>query len=152
MNIFVVDEDPQQAARDLCDKHVVKMPLESAQMLCTVLVELGVAGVPYRPSHLNHPCTRWAAATRSNFDWLVTHGRALCNEYTRRYGKDHKSGLVIEWCAQHRDELPDGPLTPHAQAMPDVFRSTSAVLAYRTYYREGKANIVTWKMGPPGWW
>ena len=152
MNIFVVDEDPQQAARDLCDKHVVKMPLESAQMLCTVLMELGVLGVPYQPSHRNHPCTRWAATTRSNFDWLVTHGRALCNEYTKRYGRRHKSEDVIEWCAQHRDELPDGPLTPHAQAMPDTFRSTSAVLAYRTYYREAKAGIVTWKTAPPEWW
>ena len=35
MNIFVLDENPVIAAKMACDKHIVKMILESAQMLCT---------------------------------------------------------------------------------------------------------------------
>mgnify|MGYP006239010293 CR=1 FL=1 len=36
MNIFVVDRDPNRAARQLPDRHVTKMILESAQMLSIV--------------------------------------------------------------------------------------------------------------------
>ena len=35
MNIFYVDKDPKTAAKMMCDKHIIKMILESAQMLCT---------------------------------------------------------------------------------------------------------------------
>ena len=35
MNIFVTDVCPEISARTQCDKHVVKMVLESAQMLST---------------------------------------------------------------------------------------------------------------------
>ena len=35
MNIFVLDKDPIISAQMQCDKHIVKMPLESAQM-CVV--------------------------------------------------------------------------------------------------------------------
>ena len=35
MNIFYIEKTPKEIAKNLCDKHIVKMPLESAQMLCT---------------------------------------------------------------------------------------------------------------------
>ena len=49
MNIFYLDPDPVAAAQMQCDKHVVKMALETAQILSTVL------GGPYKPTHAKHP-------------------------------------------------------------------------------------------------
>ena len=100
MNIFVVDEDPVVAAQQLCDKHVVKMILESAQMLCTVALEHGYEDAPYKKAHPKHPCTLWAGKSAENWQWLITHGLAMAEEYTRRYGRQHKSEAVIRWCAR----------------------------------------------------
>jgi hypothetical protein len=86
MNIFVVDEDPEVAARQLCDKHVVKMILETAQMLCTVAHNHGYEA-PYKVAHPKHPCTLWAGKSAANWTWLIDHGLAMSEEYTERYGR-----------------------------------------------------------------
>jgi len=149
MNIFVLDKNPHVAAMYACDKHVVKMILESAQMLCSVQPE-GTA--PYKRSFYNHPCTKWVRASVANYDWLIEHARALCTEYSRRYGKVHKSEKVIDWCDANRPELPDVGLTPFAQAMPEDYKNEDAVEAYRTYYRNDKRRFATWKdVDPPTW-
>ena len=149
MNIFVLDNNPHVAAMYACDKHVVKMILESAQMLCSVQPE-GTA--PYKRSFYNHPCTKWVRASSANYDWLIEHARALCTEYSRRYGKVHKSEKVIDWCDANRPELPDVGLTPFAQAMPEDYKNEDAVEAYRTYYRNDKRRFATWKdVDPPTW-
>ena len=106
MNIFVTDSCPIQSARNLPDKHIVKMPLETCQMLSIIYSDwyYGVGklyksdGTPYRTSHgafRNHPCTQWAAANQYNLAWLIRHGYALCDEYTQRYGKVHTCLDVI---------------------------------------------------------
>ena len=149
MNIFVLDKNPHVAAMYACDKHVVKMILESAQMLCSVHPE-GTA--TYKRGFYNHPCTKWVRASSENYDWLIEHARALCTEYTRRYGKVHKSEKVIDWCDANRPELPDVGLTPFAQAMPEDYKNEDAVEAYRTYYRNDKRRFATWKdVDPPTW-
>ena len=149
MNIFVLDKNPHVAAMYACDKHVVKMILESAQMLCSVQPE-GTA--PYKRSFYNHPCTKWVRASSANYDWLIEHALALCAEYSRRYGKVHKSEKVIDWCDANRPELPDVGLTPFAQAMPEDYKNEDAVEAYRTYYRNDKRRFATWKdVDPPTW-
>ena len=100
MNIFVVDENPHASARQLPDKHVVKMPLESCQMLSIVFskwyYDWGTVpkqdGCDYsteKGAFRNHPCTKWAAENIYNTAWLIVHGLALCTEYTYRYGKIH---------------------------------------------------------------
>jgi hypothetical protein len=153
MNIFVLSEDPQQAARDQCDKHVVKMPLETAQMLCTALRQHGCDDVPYKSAHAKHPCTLWTAACRDNFLWLVEHGLELCAEYTRRYGKVHASQAVIVVASDLSKTIPTGALTSFAQAMPDQYKHESAVEAYRSYYKNEKAAIATWRYSTtPPWW
>jgi len=152
MNIFVVDEDPVIAARQLCDKHVVKMILETAQMLCTVAHEHGF-DAPYRKTHPKHPCTLWAGKTGDNWSWLLQHGLAMCAEYTRRYGRVHKSEEVIMWCARLPIQFAGARhLTPFAQAMPEQYRNDCAVTAYRAYYHGEKANFATWKSEVPQWW
>ena len=96
MNIFVTDHCPIQSARNLPDKHIVKMPLETCQMLAIIYSDwyYGVGklykkdGTPYATKHgafRNHPCTQWAAASEYNLAWLILHGIALCDEYHQRY-------------------------------------------------------------------
>ena len=148
MNIFVLDEDPRQAARDQCDKHVVKMPLESAQMLCTALRQNGQHEVPYKAAHVKHPCTLWSAATRSNFLWLVRHGLELCEEYTRRYKKVHASQSVIVVAGSLAEHIPEGGLTTFAQAMPDECKHPDPVVAYRTYYVSTKQRMLQYTKRP----
>ena len=146
MNIFVVDTDPRKAAQSLCDKHVVKMVLETAQILSTV------SGGPYRPTHANHPCVIWAGSTRRNYLWLVEHGLELCREYTRRYGKIHKCQVVIESLANPPTEITRVGLTPFVQCMPEEYRGPDVVEAYRRYYHADKSQFATWKTQPPSWW
>jgi len=151
MNIFVVDEDPVVAAQQLCDKHVVKMILETAQMLCTVAANHGHK-TPYRKTHAKHPCTLWAGTSAGNWTWLLRHGLAMCAEYTRRYGRVHKSEEVIMWCSRLTMKFLGANLTPFAQAMPPQYHNDCAVTAYRAYYHGEKAKFATWKTEEPKWW
>jgi len=150
MNIFILDKDPTLAAQYQCDKHVVKMVLETAQLLCTVVSDLG-ADVPYKATHRKHPCTLWAAESRQNFEWLVEHGISLAEEYTLRYDREHKSEAVIRLAAKHSRLLPDKGLTPWAQAMPDEYKAACAVEAYRAYYIGEKLHFAVWSLGSPYW-
>ena len=153
MNIFAVHPDPRVSAQMLCDKHVVKMPLESAQMLCTALDRHGVqlpyiadGGWAYRPCYQKHPCTLWAGDTRANYKWLTHHALEMCEEYTRRYSKRGKWQSVIERAAEMADLIPDGRLTTHATAMPEEAKDSRCPhRSYRSYYRQHKGDIATWK-------
>jgi hypothetical protein len=155
MNIFVLDRSPGTAARMQCDRHVVKMTLESAQMLATAVNELG-GQTPYKSAHLNHPCSVWARETLGNFIWLYDHGMALAKEYTRRYGKVHKSEAVIQECMdQCRDlSLYNLKRTPHPLCMPDEYKTDDAVESYRRFYIGEKASFARWNKTtePPPWW
>lgn len=151
MNIFAVDRCPSRAAQSLCDRHVVKMALETAQILCSVAHRYGVPA-RYKPTHARHPCVLWAGETRENAEWLRDHGMALCGEYTRRYGKVHASAAVI--ANTDLGAVPDGPLTPHVQCMPEQYRNPDTVIAYRVFYRAEKARFARWEKGraAPEWW
>jgi hypothetical protein len=148
VNIFVLDKDPGIAARMLADKHVVKMALESAQILCTVSDRYGVQA-QYRPTHRNHPAVRWAGDTVANWKWTVAHGLAICEEYTYRYGKTHKCQSVIEDCLHNGGKPTDGALTPHPLCMPDDVKvANDPVESYRKYYKVHKSDIVYWHKKP----
>jgi|TARA_R110000744_G_scaffold199212_1_gene318449 hypothetical protein len=155
MNIFVLDDSPVLSAQQMCDKHVIKMPLEVAQMLCSVWYRYGQGDdAPYKETHKNHPCTRWAGDNASNYTWLWEHGMELCREYTRRYNKIHKSQQVImgrklEECDFEFDNLTDD-MTPHPQCMPDKYKFEGrAWVAYRNYYVGDKHSIAAWNKGRP---
>ena len=149
MNIFVLDENPQIAAQMHNDKHVVKMILETAQLLCGVHhMSDGTSAeqVPYKLSHKNHPCSIWSRECIENYVWLCDLGLSLCEEYTYRYGKRHKSQDVIEWCLVHNPNIPsNGNITPFALAMPDECKVSSAVESYRKYYITHKKSLGVWK-------
>lgn len=152
MNVFYLDSDPKLAAIYHNDKHVVKMILETAQIMSTVANGFGF-DTQYRPTHKNHPCTLWAAESNGNYAWLRDLARHLNNEYRFRWQKDvdHKSWSVIQDLPDHFS-IPDR-FTQPAQAMPDNFKHEDAVEAYRRYYRYGKTNLAKWtKRQTPFWW
>ncbi len=155
MNIFVLDQDPIKAAQFHCDKHSIKMILEHCQMLSTALrvhSNDSLDGI-YKQAHLNHPCSKWVRETKANFLWLCEMTEELFQEYTRRYGKHHKSYSVFEVCKNHANFIPEGELTNFAQAMPIEYKNPDPVKAYRTYYLNDKRDFATWKMGNvPHWW
>lgn len=147
MNIFVLDTNPILAAQMQCDKHVVKMVLETAQILSTI------NGGPYKPTHHGHPCVKWAAANQTNFNWLCRHGVALCKEYSMRYARRHMCQNVIEQIAYgfSADDLPVG-ISEFVQCMPESLRGKDPVEAYRKYYHT--KSFAVWNRGRPApyWW
>lgn len=151
MNIFALSYNVEECAIWHLDKHIVKMPLETAQMLCTVLNKLGIS-TPYKPVHAKHPCTLWAGINQSNFRWLSNLGLELCKEYNYRYQKEHACHKVIMECISSTDKLPEGNLTPFAQAMPDEYKNPDPIIAYQNYYKFGKSHIASWKLrSKPAW-
>ena len=154
MNRFVLDYDPQIAAEYHCDKHVVKMILEEAQMLSTVHRQCGYDGDElYRATHKNHPCTVWAGETTANYSWSYRLLLALTEEYTMRYNKFHATERLLIPLAYPPSAVPVGELTPFPQAMPDDCKADDAVQAYRDYYMLHKRGIATWKFtDTPKWW
>jgi len=152
MNIFYLHSDPVEAAKLQYNKHVVKMILESAQMLCTAHHCYGDKvqkdNVPYKQAHLNHPSTIWARKSRSTYMWLYEHMLALGHEYTKRYGKKH---LTITKC---KDFLSTPPVHIQGdewceppQAMPDEYKvDGDSITAYWNYYIGDKSHIANPKL------
>ncbi|MDX9787415.1 MAG: pyrimidine dimer DNA glycosylase/endonuclease V [Desulfobacterales bacterium] len=145
MNIFVLDTDFERCARYHCDQHVVKMILESAQILCSALHIHGF-NTPYKPTHLKHPCVLWAAASYDNFNWLKKLMVYLNKEYRYRFRKsmDHRSidilGKINGMAYEARG------LTPFVQAMPEKYQVPGdAVRAYRAYYIGEKLKFAKWR-------
>ena len=176
MNIFILDENIDKCAEAHVDKHIVKMPLEAAQMLCTnhwISKYLGhiprkltseewaiikeaktndVRDFPYLPTMYNHPCTIWGRESLENYEWLYCYALALNEEYGYRYGKSHKSvhDVILKLPEHH---APSIGLTKFAQAMPDELKGDNAVEAYRRFYHKDKATFAEWKFrGKPDWW
>jgi hypothetical protein len=146
MNIFVLSRCPRIAARLHCDKHVVKMILETAQLLYTAHHVVGTPDLPegaYKKTHANHPCALWVRESRANYLWLVELGWWLCKEYQYRYGggKVHKTERHILWLKSCVPFLPDVPATPFRLAMPDPYKCDDPVQAYQAYYRENKLKV-----------
>ena len=153
MNIFVLHLDPKTAAEQHCDKHVGKMLLETVQMLSTARQRHGL-DAPYREVHTKHPCTIWAGDSVQNFKWLYQLGLSLDDQFKKRFGKQHKSGLALRECADGLDALPDNGLTQRPQAMPVEYKNDDPVTAYRKYYLAEKARFAKWERGvpSPSWW
>tara|TARA_R110001599_G_scaffold301033_1_gene506576 strand:- start:2110 stop:2655 length:546 start_codon:yes stop_codon:yes gene_type:complete len=125
-----------------------------------------------KPAMLNHPSTIWARQSFENLQWLFEHGLHLCEEYTRRYGKEHGSHIRIKNCYIYDDivlqhKYPVKGLTPVTIAMFDKYRLDEkeyynrnpnakdwdfVIASYRHYYLEGKWEFATWKTQPPNWW
>ena len=161
MNMFILNEDAITSATEQCDKHVVKMPLESAQMLCTAHRLLdGDEGNEdlYKIAHPKHPCTLWTMESDKNYEWHYAHWIALCNEYKFRYGREHLS------FTKFHDKLNKMPKnipftlhkTPFRLAMgsnPECVVEGDPVASYRAFYKTKAARFeMKWsKREVPEW-
>jgi len=153
MNIFILSNCPVEAAQVQADVHVVKMVLETGQILSTVQRRYGNKSEKlYKSTHANHPCVLWAGFSESNYRWLFAHFEALANEYNYRYGKTHATWSLNYLLHEAPASMPKANITPFAQAMPDQYRRADAVEAYRGYYRSEKASIAKWtRRSVPEW-
>lgn len=174
MNIFVLDSNPKLAAQYHCNKHCVKMILESAQMLCSahwlsLLKEGGkslsdfkrvslakqwcidnypATRIPkYSFTHVRHPCTTWTSAKTENYNWHIHLCGELLEEYTRRYKRRHKSHDVYDWLVINVPQnMATGPMDDHPQCMPAECRVPGdPVQAYRNYYDKYKRKFAKWE-------
>jgi hypothetical protein len=178
INIFFIDEDPYEAARWAVDKHVVKMIVETAQMLSTahrlldgtetVKMVLDKNGRPrkkkvwvlpdhredkfYNVTHANHPSTVWTRTSVENYNWLVDHLHGLLQEYTYRYDKIHATDRIFFDLQSPPLNLKDYDWTTPPLCMDDYCKVGNYVDSYREFYRKGKAHLHSWKRrGPPAW-
>ena len=155
MNIFVLSLCPKQCAKFTNDKHVVKMILESAQMLCTThhLCCINPDSNIYKIAHKNHPCTIWTRETKANYSWLYLLFRELCKEYTYRYLKIHKCETKLMNILNNIPELiPEGNMTIFKQAMPDDVKHKNPIIAYRQYYKKYKKYFCNWSKRTIPYW
>jgi len=175
MNIFYLDDNPKICAQYHCDKHVVKMIIEYAQLMSTAhrmldgelyiddssgrkikrwrLDDSDMEQVVYKASHVNHPSAIWTRQSTGNYKWLYDLWFDLCSEYTHRYGKEHMTWtkLVIPLDFNPKN-LAKGPMTNIPQAMPDHCKMTLPIDAYRNYYLLEKQRFAKWtKREIPEW-
>lgn len=184
MNIFVLDESPVLAAQMQCDKHVVKMIVESAQMLSTahrildgkmrvvetttasgkkrnvkrwLLADKEMNDILYGVTHPGHPSTKWTMESMANYIWHYEHFCALCDEYTHRYGKTHKTDAALRFVLDEAPKnIPDIGQTPFRLAMnsqPQCMNPADPVSSYRAFYqtKQGRFKMVWSKRGKPDW-
>lgn len=177
MNIFCLDKDPQKCAWYHSDIHIPKMVLESVQLLFNGYYEsellvhqnfnsgylseeqwlsdthrtLSDHGCPkwYKPSHWNHPCSRWARRGIENWRWLRFLAYYLEGEYYQRFGKEHACKPIIDWMMENEPQLPKkGFITKRPQSMPEHLQiKGKTVMAYREYYRQYKWDIAKYQRG-----
>ena len=181
MNIFVLSTDPVEAAQMQCNRHIVKMIVESGQMLSTVHRMLDgqltkrpsksgrtqvkyyehkdptMESVLYKAVHFNHPCTVWSRESSANYEWHYDHFIALCDEYTYRYNKVHKTDTQLRSILKVLPQnIPHGPLTQFKLAMksnPECMFESDPVKSYRLFYQTKQARFsMDWtKREVPSW-
>ncbi len=177
MNIFYTDYNPEVAARNMVDRHVVKMILETAQLLSTAhrvidgeeYVGQSQSGrkakrwrlsgnadaIMYAATHINHPSAVWVRENSANYDWLYDHLLALGREYTYRYGRTH---LTIDKLKDILKEAPKNITQSKVMSkMPSCMDrqyivSLDPIINYRNYYNYGKTDLLRWSNRPPPKW
>jgi len=151
---------PKQCAKMHCDKHVVKMILEYAQILSVAhrVLDNNEDTRLMKKTHLHHPMMKWILLEKTNYEWLYQLFCACCDEYTRRYHKIHqKDTLLRQFLIVHPKNIPNnnnGEMTELPQCMPDYCKVPGdPVKGYRNYYIHEKGHIAKWKnTDKPSWW
>lgn len=149
MNIFFLHLIPSICATMHVDKHVIKMILETTQLLCSAWHIIDPNHEIYNPcyklTHKNHPSAIWTRESSYNYSWLCQLGLELCKEYTYRYGKTHKCEQYIISLSENIPLLPSDEWTPPKPAMPDQYKCSDVVDSYRNYYCFEKDHLHSWK-------
>lgn len=151
MNIFYLDNNLTLSAQYYMDRHIVKIPLEIAQMLSTAQSIYHIPSA-YKPTHCNHPTNVWVRTSKQNYDWTCMMGLELCKEYTYRYKRVHACQSIIENCIKNMPPLADIGLTQFYLAMPNDCKMDNVVDSYRQYYIKYKKHLAKWKnRNVPSW-
>ena len=141
MNIFFLHKDPVKAAQLQCDKHVVKMVLETTQMVSTAVRNQG-HNVGYLLAYPKHPMTIWVNKSNDNFKWALEHGLALGEEYTHRYKKIHASHKMLKTIQDLGIKGNANYMTTPPLCMPDEYKKKSYIESYRNYYVNAKKHFA----------
>lgn len=164
MNIFPIAQNgcPIQSAKELCNKHSSRMPLETAGMISFAFPEGETSIKNQRTNrHYNHPASAWVRASKLNLEWTILHGLAQCEEYTRRYKRIHSSQNFIEWADYNKKYLifEFTQQTPFARCFSQYKETLDAefsdtVIAYRAFYWLDKKEFARWPSidSIPDWW
>jgi hypothetical protein len=154
MNIFFLSKVPRRAAEMHCDQHVVKMPIEAAQMLS--VPHLQASGpkdvLLYGLSNPNHRCAVWVRQSRANYLWAYRYMVCLMEEYEYRYGRKHEVWDIEPLVRNIPDSIPNIGFTPPALAMPEFLRQDNYIKAYRDFYLYDKQFGRWTRRPPPDWW
>ena len=168
MNIFYLHEDPIQNAKWHIDKHIVKMPIEYAQLMSTAhrLLDgemyLGKTAngrnikrwklhderedILYKASHINHPSAIWVRESIENYFEMYKLYMAVLSEFTNRYGKVHGSSKPSIALIRPPSNIPMVKGTQLPQCMPEMCKvKNNPILAYRNYYIVEKNSFASWK-------
>jgi hypothetical protein len=173
MNIFYLDKNPNTAAKMMCDKHIIKMILESAQMLCTAkrvldgtmylgktkngrnikrwrLDNSNEEATIYKAGWLGHPSTQWVLKSAYNYNWLYNHMLALNEEYKLRWQKTKNHISIDKLGILLKDPPKNAPInvigTDATPAMPDHCKIPNDVVgSYRKYYILEKIRFAKWE-------
>lgn len=154
MNIFYTSNSPAACAQNLDDKRVVKMVLETAQILSAAAARHGVS-TTYRPTHTKHPSVLWAGENRANYQWTLNAFICLAGEYSYRYYKIHKSMLLFEELHAAMRSIPDGKFfeppacTPGVDGLPHQLLTRRYQLYMATKWLNDKRPPVWTKRGIP---
>ena len=147
MQLFILDYDPELVPGMLCDTHIRKMCLETAQILSSVLLLKGQPRhkdmpKPYNPKH---PVIR-ALDTAQKINWAAAFNSALHAEYFRRFGKMHAYAVL---CRGYKELLhhPGIRIDPDGWSFARTFKGIiiteqDIVAAYRIYYRYKKRLLI----------
>ncbi len=175
MNIFYIDVSPAQCAQWMVDRHVVKMILETCQLLSTAhrvldgtptqsksktgrkvtryVLDDYREPVTYQATHINHPSSVWCRESIQNYEWLHDHLGALLTEYTHRYNKIHSCVPLSETLKTAPLNIKHGLFTQPTPAMDASFIiSQDSVENYRNYYKQGKVHLFAWTNREKPFW
>jgi hypothetical protein len=180
MNLFVLDADPIESARQHCDNHLVKMVLEGGQLLgSTMWIQNGITkkkdiqalekvpdywrdfprkdvnGIthPYGIGFLHHPSAKWARESYENWKWTMDMCLEMTHEHEKRWGRVTSMRKIMEWFASNEPVgLERKGLTPFYLAMPEQIKTEDPVHSYRLYYAGWKEYFAKWRTGEPHWW
>lgn len=165
MNIFLLSWLVTNCARYHCNKHVVKMILETTQLLSTcwhmaapkLAAKYTTDGNIYKKTHYNHPCSVWTRECKENYIWLCHLGIELCKEYAYRYDKspeDHKCYSKLIFLKNNIPPLPtnNNTITRPRLSMPYIYKLDDPIKSYRTYYLNDKKDMLVWRKRDPPYW
>lgn len=167
MNIFYLSHNPKECAEYHVSRHISKMMIEYSQLLSTAhrvldgqlttitnstgrkskqyILNNIKNDILYKSTHINHPSAIWVRESAENYQWLWNLTNEVSKEYTFRYGKIHKSSLLLGTLKDIPKNISNKPFTQPAQAMPDEYKDNDSIIAYRNYYKHGKKHLHDWK-------